>query len=186
MKVVEAQHTGYRDQAIESLFRSSLFPSSFFDQPVPVRGVCFAAGHDSVRLAQSFAATHLGLGTLTLPINAMTLTDWRHFAKVVAGPRSESNNLGLVLPDLDLASEGFQAKVAESIGATGNTLWFPTATDQRRLIAPLKLALLVYLGLGPNKRMRFLVQSGQHLLIDEGSLCAPHLREKAVAKTWGS
>jgi hypothetical protein len=37
----------------------------------------------------------------------------------------------------------------------------------------LKLSFLVYLGVGPNGKMRFLAQDGQRLLIDEGSLEKP-------------
>lgn len=170
MKALELQKTGYSDKSLENLFRSTLFPSSFFDKPELVRGVCFASGAESVQLAQSFAQNELGLGTVTLHLETTRYTDWKDLVRGITPPIGEVANVGIVLPALDLVSEKYQAKISDTILSGGDALWFPTVSDQRRLIPSLKLALLVYLGLGPNERMRFLVQAGQQVVVDEGSL----------------
>jgi hypothetical protein len=54
--------------------------------------------------------------------------------------------------------------------ATDNLLWFPSAKDLRKLNPTLKLALVVYLGFGSDNRMKILIQPGQLLQIDRGSL----------------
>jgi hypothetical protein len=170
MKVIECQISGYREQTLEDFFHSTLFPSSFFDQPVPVRGVCFAAGADSLQRARDFARNQLGLGTITLGVGNMTLATWRELPEFFASPHADVSRVGFLVPHLDLASHDVQQGMAETLLAGGGALWFATVDDHRRLIPPLKLAFLVYLGLSSKDLMRFLCQSGQRLMIDEGSL----------------
>lgn len=54
--------------------------------------------------------------------------------------------------------------------ATENLLWFPSASDHRKLITPLRLALVIYPGLGANNKMQILLQDSQVIGIDKGSL----------------
>ncbi len=43
--------------------------------------------------------------------------------------------------------------------AAENLLWFPSASDHRKLIPPLRLALVIYPGLGANNKMQILLQA---------------------------
>ena len=170
MKALERQTAGYSQEGLETFLRSTLFPSAFFDQPVPVRGICFAAGIESATLARQFAEDWLALGTVRFRIEALTPDEWCDLSRLLAPPKAEVSKVGFLLPNLDLAPVEVQEEVAETVLAGETPLWFATARDQQRLIPPLKLAFLVYLGLGSNGCMRFLCQDGQSLLIDEGSL----------------
>ncbi len=138
-----------------------------------VRGVCFAAGPESLGLARDFARNQLALGTVTFRVGAMALPTWRELTQFFARPQTEVCQVGFLLPDLDLAAHDVQQAIADAILSGTDALWFATVADQRRLIPPLRLAFLVYLGLNPQKGMRFLCQSGQQLIIDEGSLRPP-------------
>jgi hypothetical protein len=173
MKAFERQTTGYSEQALEGMFGETLFPSAFFNQPVPVRGVCFAAGEESLQLAHYFVETHLNMGVIAFRMEAMTNEAWRETSGLFTRPRAEVSNVGFLLRDLDLTSPELQEKIAEVLEVTENVLWFATVGDHRRLSPRLKLPFLVYLGLGQNGRMRFMAQSGQQLRIDEGSLKRP-------------
>lgn len=170
MKVFERETAGYSDEFIESFFRRSLFSSSFFDQPSPVRGVCFAAGPDSGKLAQEFAQERLSLGTITLRLEKMTPRDWQDLMRFLTKPNADLVKVGILLPNLHLASDSLQGRIAETIQATDNLLWFSSSSDLRKIKPELKRALVVFLGLSPKNRMRFLLQDGQQLLIDQGSL----------------
>lgn len=170
MKIIERQNVGYSPQVLEDIFRSTLFPSSFFNQPMSVRGVCFAAGLNSSELAREFAEDHLGLGTIGFRMETMTPEIWRATTGLFTSPNAEVSKVGVILHDLDSTSPELQEKVAAGIEAAETNLWFVTANDHRKLTAKLKQSFLVYLGLGPTGKMRFLIQNGQLLQIDEGSL----------------
>lgn len=176
MKALERDIIGYSEECLENFLEATSFPSAFFDQPVPVRGLCFAAGPESLALAKAFAERQLGFGTITLHLATMTVETWRAATHLFTRPGAEVANLGIILPELDLASPVMQEAVAVSVGAIDGVRWFVTARDHRKLSAKLKLPFLVYLGLNPAGKMRFLVQNGQRLQIDEGSLRLPARR----------
>ena len=83
------------------------------------------------------------------------------------------SKVGFILHDLDLTSPDLQEKIADVLDVTDNVTWFATARDHRRLSPKLKLPFLVYLGLSPDDKMRFLAQGSQQLQIDQGSLKKP-------------
>jgi hypothetical protein len=176
MKALERDIIGYSEQCLENFLEATLFPSAFFDQAVPVRGLCFAAGPDSLAQAKALAEQRLWLGTITLHLATMTVETWRAAPHLFTRPGAEVANLGIILPELDLVSPEMQESVAASVGAIEGVRWFVTARDHRKLSAKLKLPFLVYLGLSPAGKMRFLVQNGQRLQIDEGSLRLPGKR----------
>lgn len=180
MKALELQKPGYSEEALKDVFQSILFTSAFFDKAEPVRGVCFASGTDAVQQAQSFATGQLGLGTVTIPLVALTPTSINQFVSVITVAGAKVRNVGFILPEADRLSEPLQAEFARVIQASSDILWFPTVSTPGRLITPLQSALLVYLGLGGNNRMRFLLQSGQQVMIDEGSLKRSSQQPKAV------
>lgn len=169
MKALERQTEGYDGLWLATLLRRTSFASSFFHQPVPVRGVCFAAGPDSSQLARSFAEDRLGLGTFSIPPEAGDPKTWKVLRRLLTHPRTAFQRVGILLPDVDGASSDIQAQVAEIILATDRLLWFPVVSDVRKLLSASTLPLVVYLGLRPHNRMRVLLQSGQQLQIDRGS-----------------
>ncbi|HEX2861445.1 MAG TPA: hypothetical protein VHN79_07385, partial [Lacunisphaera sp.] len=173
MKALELQKPGYSEQSLTNLFQCTRFTSSFFDNAERVRGVCFVGGAEAVQQAGSFARGQLGLGTITIPLVALTPASLSGFVSVIAGAGARASNVGFILPEADRLSEPLQTEFARLIQASGDIVWFPTVSAPRRLIPSLQSALLVYLGLGPNNRMRFLVQPGQQIRIDEGSLEQP-------------
>lgn len=170
MKALEAQHPGYSHRTLETLFRSVLFPSSFFDHKAPVRGICFVGDISAIESAKSFANRHLGLGTVTLRTANLTPVTWKQTIRSIIGSGIETMNMGIILSELDRADKDLQARIAEAINASADLLWFITASDYRRLIAALRLPLIIYAGVAANDRMRFILQDRQQILIDEGSL----------------
>ena len=91
-------------------------------------------------------------------------------SRLLAHPQTESSRVGILLPQLDQTPPQVQQQIAETMLATDKLLWFPSASDLRKLSPTLKLALVVYLGLGSDNRMKILIQPGQQLQIDRGSL----------------
>jgi len=170
MKAFERDIIGYSEECLVKFLEATLFPSAFFEQPVPVRGLCIAAGPESLTLARALAEQRLGLGTITLNLATMTVEAWRAATLMFTRPGAEVANLGIILPELDRASAEMQEAVAVSMGAIEDIRWFVTVHDHRKLSAKLKLPLLVYLGLSAEGKMRFLMQSGQQIVMDEGSL----------------
>ena len=59
MKALVRQKEGYSEDMLVSMLRRTSFPSAFFDQPAPVRGVCFTGSPDSAKLARNFAEVRL-------------------------------------------------------------------------------------------------------------------------------
>ncbi len=173
MKVAQRDTPGYSEACLAGMLESFFFPSSFFDQPVCVRGICFAAGAESERLACEFAAGHLKLGTIVLRMGAVTSEDWRAIAVLLRPPKANVSNVAVILPNLDLASGEVQEKLGEVVDAAEGIVWLPTVNDQRGISARLKQHFLVYLGLSRDDKMQFLLQSGQRIQIDEGSLKQP-------------
>ncbi|MEI7732809.1 MAG: hypothetical protein WCO56_24770 [Verrucomicrobiota bacterium] len=167
IKVLERQTAGYSQQVLVTFLRRTLFPSSFFNQPVPVRGICFIAGAESFQLARGLAETELGLGTISLQMEAMTIANWHDITNLITQPRAEVSKVGFILRDLDLAAPDLQQKVADTLAAADNVLWLATASDQQKLSPEVKLPMLVYLGLSQAGNMSFLAQNGQRLQIDK-------------------
>jgi hypothetical protein len=170
MKALTRETEGYSEDLLVSMLRQTSFPSAFFDQPAPVRGVCFTGSPDSAKLARNFAEGRLRLGTLTLGSGASIATAWAELRKVLVRPQTQFSRVGVLLPQLDQTPEEVQKEIAETILATDSLLWFPSASDHRKLNPTLKLALVVYLGLGRVNRMSVLIQPGQILEIEPGSL----------------
>ena len=170
MKAMVRETEGYSEDMLISMLRGTSFPSAFFDQPASVRGVCFTGSPDSAKLARNFAEARLRLGTLSVGCGESIATTWRELRKVLAHPQTQFSRVGVLLPQLDQAPAAVQQQIAETILATDNLLWFPSANDLRKLNPTLKLALVVYLGLSSENRMKILIQPGQLLQIDRGSL----------------
>jgi hypothetical protein len=170
MKAFTREIEGYSEDMLVSMLRRTSFPSAFFDQPAPVRGVCFTGSADSAKLARTFAENRLRLGTLTLGSGASIATAWTELRKVLLHPQTQLSRVGVLLPQLDQTPPEVQKQIAETILATDRLLWFPSASDLRKLNPTLKLALVVYLGLGQVNRMSVLIQPGQTLEIERGSL----------------
>jgi len=173
MKLIKRSKTGYSQKVLEDFFRSTLFPSSFFNQPKPVRGVCFAAGPESSEMVRDFAETQLGLGTIGFRLEKTTMEAWREITNLFARPKAEVSKVAFLLYDLDLAAPELQEKIADILDVADNTLWFASVGDHRRLSPKLKLPFLVYLGLGSDNRMLFLGQGVQQVVMDEGTLKNP-------------
>lgn len=174
-KVIVPKAEGYRETLLESMLRCTFFPSSFFDQPVPVRGVCFAAGPDSSQLARNFAERRLALAVFSINHEAGTEMAWIEMCRVFTHPQTTFSRMGILLPNLDRTSVEAQQQLVEAMQTANNLLWFPSADDYRKVIPALRLALVVYLGLNAGNKMQVLVQSGQTLEIDQGSLEHPDL-----------
>lgn len=170
MKVMVRETEGYSEDMLESMVLRTSFPSSFFEQLTCVRGVCFAAGPDSTQLARNFAAGRLNLGIFSVSREAITPKAWRELSRVLLLPQTEFSRVGILLPDLDRVPTEVQEQIAQVMLATDKLRWFPTASDHRKLLPALQKALVVYLGLGSNNRMQVLIQPGQMLGIDKGSL----------------
>lgn len=170
MKAIVRATEGYSEDMLVSMLGGTSFPSAFFDQPAPVRGVCFTGSPDSARLARTFAEARLGLGILSVAPGASTATAWRELKRLLAHPQTEFSRVGVLLPQLDQTPAQVQRQIAETMLATDKLLWFPSASDLRKLDRILKLALVVYLGLGSDNRMKILIQPGQLIRIDQGSL----------------
>jgi len=167
MKAIERQLPGYSAEGLAGFLERTLF-SAFFDQPV--RGVCFAAGPESLSLARDFAGAHLALGTIVLHLEPMAPEELHTLAQSFLPPQAEFSRVAFILPHLDLAAPDLQTRIAATVSATPGALWFPIVSDHRRLIPALQLLSVIYLGLSPHEQMRFLAVSGQFLSIDEGSL----------------
>lgn len=168
-KVIVPEAEGYREALLESMLRRTLFPSSFFDQPVPARGVCFAAGPDSSQLARNFAERKLGLSVLSIGHEAGTEKAWVELSRVLAHPQTTAVRLGILLPHLDRLPVEAQEKIVEAMQSASTLLWFPSVDDLQDLIPGLRVALVVYLGMNRSNRMQVLIQPGQTLRIDKGS-----------------
>lgn len=110
------------------------------------------------------------MGTITLRLEKMTPRDWQEFMRFLNKPNADWVKVGILLPNLHLASDSLQGRIVETIHATDILLWFPSSSGQLKLKPESKRALVVFLGLSPKNRMRFFLQNGQELLIDEGSL----------------
>jgi hypothetical protein len=174
MKIFERQTNGYNADCLAGFFRSTLFPSPFFDQPAPVRGICFASGENAFEEARALAEQNLNVGTILIRTGDVTRDGWRDLLQTLSPPKLTLSRVALIVPNADRVAPAGQEKIADALLATPpGASWLITVSDHRNLDARLKLALLVYLGLGPSGRMRFLSQSGQHLMIDEGSLRQP-------------
>jgi len=169
-RVIVPEAEGYSEATLDSMMRCTLFPSSFFDQPVPVRGVCFAAGPDSIQLARNFAERRLGLAVISIGHEAGTEKAWEELSRVFVHPQTTVSRVGILLPHLDQTSVEAQQQIVQAMLAANNLLWFPSTDDHRKLIPALNQALVVYLGLGTGNKMQVLIQSGQTLEIDKGSL----------------
>jgi hypothetical protein len=170
MKAMVRETEGYSEDMLISMLRGTSFPSAFFDQPAPVRGVCFTGSPDSAKLARNFAEGRLRLGILSVGSGPSIATAWRELRRILAHPQTQFSRVGVLLPQLDQTPPEVQKQIAETILATDKLLWFPSANDLRKLNPTLKLALVVYLGLGSDNRMKILIQPGQLLQIDRGSL----------------
>ena len=170
MKAMVRETEGYSEDLLESMLRRTSFPSSFFRQPTCVRGVCFVAGPDSTHLARRFALGRLNLGIISFSREASTPKFWRELGRILVHPQTKFSHVGILLPDLDRVPSEVQEHIAEVMLATDKLLWFPSASDHRKLLPVLQQALVVYLGLGANNRMQILIQPGQLLQIDKGSL----------------
>jgi len=169
-KVIVPDAEGYSEAMLESMLRRTLFPSSFFNLPVPARGVCFAAGPDSSQLPRNFAERRLGLATFSISHEAGTERAWTELCRVFAHPQTTSSRLGILLPNLDRIPVEAQQQIVEAIQAANHLLWFPSANDYRNVIPALRLTLVVYLGLNASNKMQILIQSGQTMEVDKNSL----------------
>ena len=170
MKTIERQTEGYNEQCLEDFCRSVLFHSWSRNKTVPVRGVCFAAGIESTKLARDFAGKHLGLGIIGFQMSAMTVEAWHGITAMLIQHRAEVSSIGFLLHALDLTVPGLEQEIANVVDATESVDWIATAGDPTMLHPRLRLPFLVYLGVGKSGRMRYLIQDGQQLLIDKGSL----------------
>ncbi len=169
MKALVRDTTGFSEQFLGNLLKSILFPSAFFDHPIPVLGVCFAAGSESLQLACEFAGTFLGLGTICFRMDLMTAVKWEEISRLLVPPQADLSKVAFLLRDLDHAPSALQEAVASTLNAFEGVPWFVTVSDHRRLIPALKTPFVTYLGLSRDNRMQVLVQSGQTLLVDRGS-----------------
>ncbi len=170
LKVMVREVEGYSEEMLESMLHRTLFPSSFFNQPVLVRGVCFAAGADSSELARKFAESRLGLAIFSIGHETGTVKAWQEMSRVFTHPQTECSRMGVLLPHLDQSPAEVQELIAKTMLETQKVFWFPSATDFRKIIPVLRLALVVYLGLGEDGKMQVLIQPGQTLEIDKDSL----------------
>lgn len=170
MKAIQPEVEGYSADLLETMLRRTAYPSSFFDQPVPVRGVCFAAGPDSAPLARKFATDRLGLAILSVNPEVSTAEAWAHLGRVLSHPQTTASRVGILLPDLDQTPPEVQEHIAQVVLAAEQLLWFPSTNNLRKVIPALQRPLLVYLGLGLNNRMRILLHPDHILQIDKGSL----------------
>jgi hypothetical protein len=169
-KVIEPEAEGYSETLLESFLERTLFPSSFFDQPVPVRGVLFAAGPNSSRLAREFAERRRGFSVFSIGYEAGTEKAWTELSRVFAHPQTTSSRIGILLPNLDRIPVAAQQEILEAIQAPNNLSWFPSVDDYRKVIPALRLALVVYFGMNAGNKMQMLLQSGQTIQIDKGGL----------------
>lgn len=169
-KVIVPEAEGYRETLLVSMLERMMFPSTFFDQPVRVRGVLFAAGPDSSQLARNFAERHLGLALLTIGHEAGTEKAWTELSRVLAHQQTTASRLGILLPDLDRVPVESQEQILDAVQAGNNLSWFPSAEDHRKVLPALRLALVTYLGLNAENKMQLVLQSSQTIAIDEGSL----------------
>jgi hypothetical protein len=117
-KVIVPKAEGYLETLLESMLRCTLFPSSFFDQPVPVRGVCFAAGPDSSQLARNFAERRLGLAVFSMNHEAGTEMAWIEMSRIFTHPQTTFSRMGILLPNLDRTSVEAQRRVVTVRGVT--------------------------------------------------------------------
>ncbi len=169
MKALVRETDGYSEDMLETMLHRTSFRSSFFEQLTCVRGVCFAAGPDSAQLAHNFVSGRLKMGIFRVGREASTPKAWRELSRVLVHPQTEFSRVGILLPELDRVRPEVQEQIAQAMLATDKLLWFPTVSDHRKLLPSLQQALVVYLGLGSNKKMQILIQPGQVLGIDGGS-----------------
>ena len=169
-KVIVPESEGYNEAMLKSMMESLMFPSAFFDQPVYVRGLLFAAGPDSNQLARNFVEHRLGLSVLSIGHEAGTEQAWTELSRILGHPQTTSARIGILLPNLDRVGVEAQKQILAAIQAGNHFHWFPSADDFRKVIPALRLSLAVYLGLNRENRMQLLVQSGQTLEIDKDSL----------------
>ena len=170
MKVLTRQTPGYSEKLLSSMLNRTKVPSVFFDQPVNARGVCFAAGPDSPRLARDFAGNHLALGVFSISSELISKKGWREVSRILVHPQAGFSRIGIILPQMDLLPADLQEQVTRSMMATGHLLWFPTASNFEKLIPAIRLALVVYLGLNREEQMKILIQSGQVIVVDKDGL----------------
>jgi hypothetical protein len=90
-KVIVPESDGFSETLLESMLESLSFSSAFFDQPIRVRGVLFAAGPDSVQLARDFAERRLGLSVLSIGHEAGTEKAWTALSRVLAHPQTAAS-----------------------------------------------------------------------------------------------
>jgi hypothetical protein len=116
----------------------------------------------------------LNVGTITIRTGDVTADGWHALLLTLLPPKVTLSCVALIVPDADRVSSIGQSKMADALFATPPSVpWLITVSDRRNLDTRIKLALLVYPGLGPNGRMRFLSQSGQDLITDAGNLQQP-------------
>jgi hypothetical protein len=171
MITIQRSVEGYSESCLVS-FQSGLlfYPSWTYGKQIPVRGLAFAAGTDSTRLASEFAQRHLGLGVIGLRMDTMTIEAWRGVTTLLVQHQAEVSRVGFLLHALDLTMPGLHEEIADTIDRVEGVAWLATAGDPLVLHPKLRLPFLVYLGLGQTGRMRFLLDKRQQLAIDKGSM----------------
>lgn len=173
MKVAERQILGYSEDSLNDSRQGYLYHSWSRGKQVPVRGLCFAAGNDSPRLARDFAVEYLNLGVISFRMAKLNLEDWQRIMAALLDNQVEMANVAFLLHDLDFAATALADVVADVIDVSDDLLWLATVHDPEGLPVKLRLPFLVYLGFGKTGRMRYLAQDEQSMLIDRGSLKRP-------------
>jgi hypothetical protein len=115
------------------------------------------------------------LAVFSINHEAGTEMAWIEMSRVFTHPQTTFSRMGILLPNLDRTSVEAQQQIVNAMQPANNLLWFPSADDYRKMIPSLRLALVVYLGLNAGNKMQVLIQSGQTLEIEQGSLEHPDL-----------
>jgi len=118
MKVFERPIVGYSADCLAGFFRSTLFPSPFFDQAAPVRGICFASGENAIEEAHALAKHNLNLGTILIRTGDVTPDGWRDLLQTLSPPKLTLSRVALIVPDADRVAPAGQEKIADAVLAT--------------------------------------------------------------------
>ena len=170
MQVIERQVEGYSQQQLAGFCGNICYLSPSRQAFARVRGICFAAGHESPRLAEEFITAYLKLGFFSLRTQAMTADSWPGVSTLLSGKQTRMANVGILLNTIDLIVPGMEQVIAETVDKVVTVGWYATLGNPQMIHPRLSLPFLVYLGLGQTGRMRYLLQDGQKLVIDKGSL----------------
>jgi len=169
-KIIEREIEGFSEQSLGKSRGSYRYHSWLRGSQVPVRGVCFAAGSESPRLAQELAVGYLKAGVISFRMAKIGVQEWRAITTPLLDHRLDVSNVVFLLHDLDMTTPGMAEAVADAIDGTEHIHWMATVHDPMLLLPKLRLPFLVYLGLGETGCMRYLAQDEQTMLIDKGSL----------------